>query len=92
MANPTYTSETPPGEDRGGSGTTWFKPSTHQFYTWSGGGWVLTQDGLNTVEIDDLLITNSIESDGQEGITGEYEGTFKKVKVVNGIIVEFEVE
>lgn len=27
-----------------------------------------------------------------EGITGEFEGTFKKIKIVNGIITEFEVE
>lgn len=27
-----------------------------------------------------------------EGITGEFEGTFKKVKIENGIIVELELE
>jgi hypothetical protein len=27
-----------------------------------------------------------------EGITGEFEGTFKKIKIVNGVITEFELE
>ena len=26
------------------------------------------------------------------GLTGEYEGTFKKIKFVNGIVTEFELE
>ncbi len=29
---------------------------------------------------------------GVAGITGEFEGTFKKIKIENGIITEFEVE
>ncbi len=29
---------------------------------------------------------------GVAGLTGEYEGTFKKIKIENGIITEFEVE
>ena len=27
-----------------------------------------------------------------EGVTGEFEGTFKKVKIENGIIIEIELE
>lgn len=27
-----------------------------------------------------------------EGVTGEFEGALKKIKIVNGIITEFEVE
>lgn len=38
----------------------------------------------------DFLGTISVGS--VAGLTGEYEGTFKKIKVVNGIITEFELE
>ncbi len=92
MPNQTYTSETPPSEERGGSGTRWYKSSTHQWYSWSGGAWVLAQDGFDAVKVADLEITGSCTSGGDAGITGEYEGTFKKVKIENGIITEFEIE
>lgn len=90
MANPTYTAEEAPTGDRGGPGTTWFKPSTHQFFVWSGGGWVISQDGLNAVEVDDLTITTSVTSDGDEGITGNYSNP-TRISVKNGIVTRIDV-
>jgi hypothetical protein len=49
-------------------------------------------DGFAALEVAALTITDSVTSDGEEGITGEYEGTFKKVKIKNGIITELELE
>ena len=39
----------------------------------------------------DIDFTGDIKVGGVEGLTGEYEGTFKKIKVVNGIVTEFEL-
>lgn len=91
MANATYTSESEPAGN-GGPGIRWYKPSTHEWYTWAGGAWVIDQDGFDFVKIADLTVSGSVTSDGETGLTGEYEGTFKKIKVVNGIITEFELE
>ena len=92
MPNQTFTSETPPGGERGGTGTRWYKPSTHQWYTWSGGAWTLAQDGFEGVKVADLTITGSCTSGDDAGITGEYEGTFKKIRIKNGVIIEFELD
>ncbi len=94
MPNQTFTSETPPGGERGGIGTRWYKPSTHQWYTWSGGAWVSDQDGFDALKVTDLSILDggSLTAGDDPGITGTFEGTFKKIKIKNGIITEFEVE
>ena len=94
MANVTITSETIPGPGYGGPGCRWYKPSTHQWYNYnpSTKGWDLSQDGFDSVRVADLDVTGSIKSGDDPGITGTFEGTFKKIKIKNGIIIEFELE
>ncbi len=41
--------------------------------------------------LGDINFTGSISATGDAGITGEYEGTFKKIIIKNGIITEFEL-
>ena len=92
MPNATFTGEdTPSG---GGPGTRWYKPSTGEWYTYntSTEQWDLSQDGFTSIDVVDLIVSGSITSGGFEGVTGEFEGTFKKVKIKNGIITEFELE
>lgn len=57
----------------------WLKPSTGVVSEFEGGNWV--------GKFKLIRVGISIE-----GLTGEYEGTFKKIKVVNGIITDFELE
>jgi hypothetical protein len=49
------------------------------------------QTDTNVTELEELraLVEAVVPP---EGITGEFEGTFKKIKIVDGIITEFEVE
>ncbi len=70
----------------------WLKPSTGVWSNFdvSTSQWVEVEHLHPT--LGDIEFTGTITADGEEGITGEYEGTFKKVKVVNGIITDFEVE
>lgn len=94
MANVTFTAETVPSADLGGPGCRWYKPSTHEWRTYnpSTGQWDIDQDGFDSLRVADLAISSSVTVGGVEGITGEYEGTFKKIKIVNGVITEFELE
>lgn len=94
MANTTFTSETEPSGSYGGPGCRWYKPSTHQWYTYnpSTGQWDLDQDGFDAVKVVDLTVSGSIAVGDIAGLTGEFEGTPKKVKIKNGIITEFELE
>ena len=94
MANVTITSETSPGSGYGGPGCRWYKPSTHQWYAYnpSTSQWDLDLDGFDAVRVVDLTVTGSVTVGATEGVTGEFEGTFKKVKIENGIITEFELE
>lgn len=84
MANATYTGETSPIGV--GPGTTWYQPSTGQWRTYNAGTgqWVLGQDGFDSLKVGGVAIGT--------GISGEFEGIFKKIKIENGIITEFEVE
>lgn len=82
MANATFTSESPPTGV--GPATQWYQPSTGQWRTYSGGQWVLSQDGFDSLKVGGVPIVT--------GLTGEFEGVFKKIKIENGIIIEFEVE
>ena len=52
----------------------------------------IQEDGFDSLTVVDLAVSGSITSGGFEGVTGEFEGTFKKVKIKNGIITEFELE
>jgi hypothetical protein len=45
----------------------------------------MEQDGFDSLKVAGTPV-------GGGGLTGEFEGTFKKVKIVNGLIIEFEVE
>jgi len=94
MANTTFTSETAPSGSYGGPGCRWYKPSTHEWRTYnpSTGQWDLDQDGFDALKVVDLAILGSLTSGVAPGITGEYEGTFKKIKIVNGVITDFELE
>ena len=74
----------------------WLKPSTGELYEFDGGQWVLKGTlSLNThshATHGDINFTGTVSANGDEGITGEYEGTFKKITIVKGIITEFELE
>ncbi len=43
----------------------------------------------NKTEIEDL---SELTAPIADGLTGEFEGVFKKITIVNGIITEFELE
>ncbi len=92
MANATYTAEDAPTGV--GPGCRWYQPSTGQWraYNASTGQWDLEQDGFDSLKIAELAIDGSVTSGGEEGLTGEYEGTLKKITVENGIVTEIEVE
>lgn len=85
MPNATFTSESEPTGV--GPGTRWYQPSTGQWraYNVSTAQWDMAQDGFDSLKVAGVPI-------GVAGLTGEYEGTFKKIKIENGIITEFEVE
>ena len=90
MSNATYTGEDTPAN----SGRSWYKPSTGEWYTYntSTEQWDLAQDGFTAIDVVDLAVSGSITVGSTEGLTGEFEGTFKKVKIKNGVITEFELE
>jgi hypothetical protein len=92
MPNATYTGESEPTGF--GPGCHWYQPNTGQWrrYNAGTGQWDMTQDGFDSLKVADLAIGGSLSSGDDPGITGTFEGTFKKVKIKNGIITEFEVE
>jgi hypothetical protein len=77
---------------------TWvcLKPSTGEVYEYIGDQWVVTFTLSKTdhqhPSHGDINFTGTISADGVQGITGEFEGTFKKIKIQDGIITEFELE
>ncbi len=91
MANATYTGESPPVGV--GPGTRWYQPSTGRWHTYNAGTsqWVLTQDGFASLRVENLAVEGLTAGD-DPGITGTFEGAFKKIKIKNGIITEFELE
>ncbi len=71
----------------------WFKPSTGQWYKCIDGSWVETEAPSHLhPTLGDINFTGSIAVGGDDGITGEFEGTFKKIAIKKGIITEFELE
>ncbi len=48
-------------------------------------------DGFPELEVATLTVTGSITSDGQEGLTGNYEGEITRVRIKNGIITGIEL-
>lgn len=92
MANATYTGENEPAGV--GPGCRWYQSSTGQWRTYnaSTSQWVLSQDGFDSLKVADLAIGNSVTAGGNAGISGEFEGAFKKITIVNGIITDFELE
>lgn len=85
MANATFTAESEPTGV--GPGCRWYQPSTGQWRTYNAGTgqWVMEQDGFDSLKVAGTPV-------GGGGLTGEYEGTFKKIKIENGLITEIEVE
>ncbi len=83
MPNATYTGESAPAGV--GPGCRWYQPSTGQWraYNASTGQWDMEQDGFDSLKVGGVPVA---------GLTGEYEGTFKKIKIENGLITEFELE
>ncbi len=72
---------------------------SREWYERSDGNWSLIKTEAAPAAADhshatlgDINFTGTISADGDEGITGTYEGTVKKIKVVKGIITEFELE
>jgi len=47
------------------------------------------KDGFNALKVAD---GGSITVGDDSGITGTFEGTFKKIKIKNGVITEFELD
>ena len=93
---PIITTETPellPVEFQG-----WYalKYSTGEFFEFVDGTWVVTKTlsyvGHSHPTHGDINFIGDVSADGNEGITGEYEGTFKKIVITKGIITEFELE
>ena len=76
----------------------WLKTSTQQWYVNVNWAWVEVSDIPDYAPLvhshpthGDINLTGSVSVGGVAGLTGNYEGTFKKIKVVNGIITEFEL-
>ncbi len=94
MANVTFTSESAPNVGNAGPTCRWYQPSSHQWriYNPATDQWDMAQDGFGSLNVAQLAISESVTVGGAPGITGEYEGTFKKIKIENGIITEFELE
>lgn len=92
MPNATFTSESEPTGV--GPGTRWYQPSTGQWrvYNPPTAQWDMAQDGFASLKIADLAIAGSLSAGDDPGITGTFQGTFKKVKIKNGLITEFELE
>lgn len=64
---------------------TWLKilpDGSREWYEQSGTGWSLVKTEAAPAS------ANHTHAD----LTGEFEGTFKKIKIVNGIVTEFELE
>lgn len=73
----------------------WLKPSTGVWHNYnpSTGEWDEVDVPVHAhPTLGDIDFLGDISVGGVAGITGEYEGAFKKVKIENGIITEFELE
>jgi hypothetical protein len=80
---------------------TWLKileDSSREWYELVDNSWVLTKTEAAPAAADhthathgNINFTGTVSADGQAGITGEYEGTFKKIKVQDGLVVDFEL-
>ncbi len=74
----------------------WFKSSTGELYEFVDGNWVLSETlslaSHSHPTHGDINFTGTVSVGGDAGLTGEFEGTFKKIRIVNGIITEFELE
>ena len=83
MANATFTAETAPTGV--GPGCRWYQPSTGQWraYNAGTGQWDMGQDGFDSLNVAGVPIG---------GLTGEYEGSIKKIKIENGLVTEIELE
>lgn len=67
------------------------------------GGWFSYNTGTGAYDVPlgvnehlhptlgDINFTGTVSADGFAGMTGEFEGTFKKIKIQDGIITEFEL-
>lgn len=72
---------------------------TRKWFERSDSGWAMVKEEEAPALADhshpthgDINFTGDVSADGDEGITGEYEGTFKKITISKGIITEFELE
>lgn len=72
---------------------------SRKWYERSDSGWQLVREEDAPAVADhshpthgDINFTGTISVDGEQGVTGEYEGDITKIKVKNGIVVEVEVE
>ena len=71
----------------------WFKPSTGKWHKRIDGSWVETEAPAHLhATLGDVNFTGSVSAGGQEGVTGEFEGTITKLKVSKGLLIEVEVE
>lgn len=80
---------------------TWLKilpDGSREWYEKSDSGWTLAKTEPAPAAANhshpthgDINFTGDVSVGGNEGITGDFEGTFKKIKIVKGIITEFEL-
>lgn len=47
--------------------------------------------GFVALEVASLTITDSTISDGQEGVTGNYQGMITRIRIKNGIVTGVEL-
>lgn len=81
---------------------TWLKilpDGSREWYEQDDGSWSLVKSEVAPASADhshpthgDINFTGTISVGVVAGMTGEYEGTFKKIKIINGIVTEFELE
>jgi len=74
--------------DRGN--TLWLNSADGFLYYWNGSSYV--KAGHLHPTLEDINFLGDISVGGDEGITGDYQGTFKKITIKKGIITDFELE
>lgn len=78
--------------DATGSNWLWFDSTNDKWYKQVGGEWVEAPHPHSHPTHGNINFTGTVSADGLQGVTGDFEGTFKKIKIQDGIIVEFELE
>ena len=84
----------PSGEMRNKANTLWLNTTDGYIYYWNGSSYVKSSHDPEThlhPALGDINFTGDVSAGGQEGVTGEYQGTITKIKVSKGIVTEVEI-